>query len=128
MKKLLLILLCLPIIGFGQDSDTSSLVLYIPNSFTPNNDANNDTFGPIGMTEIPNSFEMFIYNQRGMLIFTSDNINDHWDGSYSCTTKTNEVDFLPNNINKMSVYIYIINVVDAFNKTFTYTGQITLIA
>ena len=114
-------------IGFGQQT-TSSLVLYIPNCFSPNNDGNNDTFGPIGMTEIPNSFEMFIYNQRGMLIFTSDNINDHWDGSYSCTTKTNEVDFLPNNINKMSVYIYIINVVDAFNKTFTYTGQITLIA
>ena len=126
MKKLLLILL-IPMIGFGQQT-TSSLVLYIPNCFSPNNDANNDTFGPIGMTEIPNSFEMFIYNQRGMLIFTSDNINDHWDGSYSCTTKTNEVDFLPNNINKMSVYIYIINVVDAFNKTFTYTGQITLIA
>ena len=126
MKKLLLILL-IPMIGFGQQT-TSSLVLYIPNCFSPNNDGNNDTFGPIGMTEIPNSFEMFIYNQRGMLIFTSDNINDHWDGSYSCTTKTNEVDFLPNNINKMSVYIYIINVVDAFNKTFTYTGQITLIA
>ena len=128
MKKLLLILLCLPIIGFGQDSDTSSLVLYMPNSFTPNNDANNDTFGPIGMTEIHNSFEMFIYTQRGLLIFTSDTLNDHWDRSYSFTTKTNEVDFLPNNINKMSVYIYIINVVDAFNKTFTYTGQITLIA
>ena len=115
-------------IGFGQQT-TSSLVLYIPNCFSPNNDGNNDTFGPIGMTEIPNSFEMFIYNQRGMLIFTSDNINDQWDGSYSCTTKTNEVDFLPNNINNiLGVYIYIINLVDAFNKTFTYSGQITLIA
>jgi len=114
-------------IGFGQDSDTSSLVLYIPNCFSPNNDGMNDTFFP-KMTENPNSFEMFIYNQRGMLIFTSDNINDQWDGSYSCTTKTNEVDFLYDNINEiLGVYIYIINVVDAFNKTFTYTGQITLI-
>jgi len=128
MKKLLLILLCLPMIGFGQDSDTSSLVLYIPNCFSPNNDGVNDTFGPKGMTVNPNSVEMFIYNQRGMLIFTSDSINDQWDGSYSCTTKTNEVDFLPNNKNILGVYIYIINVVDAFNKTFTYTGKITLIA
>jgi gliding motility-associated-like protein len=112
MKKLLLILLCLPMIGFGQNSDTSSLILYIPNTFTPNSDGLNDTFYP-KMTEIPNSFEMFIYNRRGMQIFHSaDFFKRSWDGS---------------NEKETSIYIYIINVVDAFNENFTYSGKISLI-
>ena len=109
MKKLLLILL-IPMIGFGQQT-TSSLVLYIPNCFSPNNDGNNDTFGPIGMTEIPNSFEMFIYNQRGMLIFTSDNINDQWDGKNS----------------QNGNYSWRIIIVDELGKTRVKTGEVTVI-
>jgi gliding motility-associated-like protein len=126
MKKLLLILLCLPMIGFGQDSDTSSTVLYIPNCFSPNNDGVNDIFYPKGKSI--SEFTMKIYSRRGEEIFYSEDIDFGWDGCYNSTTVTNEVDCLTKNINKIGgIYIYIINVVDALNKTFTYTGKITLI-
>ena len=105
MKKLLLILLCLPMIGFGQDANIP--FLYVPNSFTPNNDGKNDIFQP-KMSGIAD-FEMFIYNRRGVEIFHS--FGDGWNG-YTDTG---------------GIYIYLINVIDIFNKTYTYKGAVTLI-
>ncbi len=54
--------------------------LYIPNTFTPNNDHHNDYFRPVGYN-IPN-FTMNIYNRWGELIITLTNMNDFWDGTY----------------------------------------------
>ena len=128
MKKLLLILLCLPIIGFGQASDTSSPVCFIPNCFSPNSSSVNDVFRPICKWDSVKQFRMKIYSRRGEEIFDSEDINFGWDGTYNSTTETNEVDFLTHNINKIGgIYIYTINVVDVFNKTFIYTGEIILI-
>ena len=112
MKKLLLILLCLPMIGFGQDSDTSSLVLYMPNSFTPNNDGMNDTFGPKGI-RIPEfkSYEFTAFNRWGEKVFTSDNINDQWDGK---------------NIRNGN-YSWIIIIEDELGKTRVKTGVVAVI-
>ena len=124
MKKLLIILLCLPLIGFGQNLDTSSTTLFIPDAFTPNGDGRNDVFRPVGMGV--KEFIMKIYSRRGDEIFYSDNIYFGWDGSYNSTIEPNEVYFLPSNIRNTGVYIYIINVIDVFNKTFTYTGKIRL--
>ena len=54
--------------------------LYIPNTFTPNNDHHNDIFKPVGYN-IPN-FTMNIYDRWGELIVTLTNMNDYWDGTY----------------------------------------------
>ncbi len=110
-------------IGFGQDAGAH--ILYIPNCFSPNNDGNNDIFYPKGINI--SEWTMKIYSRRGDEIFYTEDLNYGWDGCYNSTTVTNEVDCLTKNINKIGIYIYIINVVDAFNKTFTYTGKITLI-
>ena len=110
-------------IGFGQDAGAH--ILYIPNCFSPNNDGNNDIFYPKGINI--SEWTMKIYSRRGDEIFYTEDLNYGWDGGYNSTTVTNEVDYLTKNINKIGIYIYIINVVDAFNKTFTYTGKITLI-
>jgi gliding motility-associated-like protein len=112
-------------VGFGQNLDTSSTTLFIPNAFSPNSDGVNDVFRPAGMGV--KEFIMKIYSRRGDEIFYSENIYFGWDGSYNSTIETNEVDFLPSNTINTGVYIYIINVVDLFNKTFTYTGKIRLI-
>lgn len=57
-----------------------AMTLYIPNSFTPNGDGLNDTFGIAG--EAIKEFNMEIYNRWGQKIFESDNANLRWDGTF----------------------------------------------
>jgi gliding motility-associated-like protein len=54
--------------------------LYVPNTFTPNEDENNNTFKIFG--EYVDFFEMKIYNKWGELIFESNDLNSGWDGTY----------------------------------------------
>jgi gliding motility-associated-like protein len=54
--------------------------LYVPNTFSPNGDGRNDIFYAYG-AEIK-EYEMWIFNRWGQLIFTSDQINYGWDGTY----------------------------------------------
>ena len=45
-------------------------VLHVPTAFTPNNDGDNDTFGPSGLRmEKYQSYEFQIFNQWGERIF-----------------------------------------------------------
>jgi gliding motility-associated-like protein len=87
--------------------------LYIPNSFTPNNDNNNDYFGAYGINI--KAFSMEIYNRWGELIFVSDDINNRWDGIYQYTPCQNDV------------YTYIIKYKNINNRPFFKTGRVTLI-
>ena len=56
------------------------LTIYVPNSFTPNNDNLNETFGAYGFGV--DKFNMTIFNRWGELIFESDDINKQWNGTY----------------------------------------------
>jgi len=56
------------------------LSIYIPNSFTPNGDGINDTFGITG--EAIKDFTMEVYNRWGQVIFQSKSYNDRWDGTF----------------------------------------------
>lgn len=71
-------------------------VIYLPNSFTPNGDNMNDTFGPIGFGIA--TYSMSIFNQWGELIF--DRANQNWDGG-----KAPE-----------GIYSYIIETIDDFGE------------
>lgn len=53
--------------------------LWVPNSFTPNNDGKNDLFKPI----ITGSdyYEVSILDKWGGLVFYSKNIDEYWDGT-----------------------------------------------
>lgn len=70
----------------GEDSATSEVStidcacqLWFPNAFTPNTDQLNDIFLPKGDCKIL-SFQWWIYNRWGELLYTSDHINKGWDG------------------------------------------------
>ena len=53
---------------------------YAPNSFTPNGDLINDTFGP---SIVGNDFyEMFIFDHWGNQIFYSNDVDNKWDGTF----------------------------------------------
>ena len=54
--------------------------LFIPNSFSPNGDGTNDSFGAVG--ENISDFEISIFDRWGERIFLSASIYDHWDGTY----------------------------------------------
>ncbi|MGB1032510.1 MAG: gliding motility-associated C-terminal domain-containing protein, partial [Flavobacteriales bacterium] len=56
--------------------------MYIPNSFTPNNDGKNDVFKPVGRAVDLNSYELLIFNRWGEVVFRSDNPNEGWNGSH----------------------------------------------
>jgi gliding motility-associated-like protein len=54
--------------------------IYIPNSFTPDNDGVNDFFQVKGHDI--REFELWIYNRWGELVYHSKNIEDVWDASH----------------------------------------------
>lgn len=53
--------------------------LYVPNSFTPNNDGFNDAFFIEGVE--PRGYRLEIYNRWGVLIFISEDPNEPWIGN-----------------------------------------------
>jgi gliding motility-associated-like protein len=59
------------------------IILYIPNSFTPDGDMFNQTFEPVFTSGFdPYNFSMFIFNRWGELIFETHNAEIGWDGTY----------------------------------------------
>jgi gliding motility-associated-like protein len=95
--------------------------IYIPNAFTPNKDGKNDGFGPygIGIKNGPGEYSMKIFNRWGELIFESNDLNKFWNG---IPEKSNN-----NQIAQNGIYVYVIDVIDIFNKKHQYTGKVTLL-
>ena len=56
------------------------IFLYIPNSFTPNNDGRNDVFLVKATGEI-DLFSMKIFDRWGELVFSTTDINQGWVGN-----------------------------------------------
>lgn len=56
--------------------------IYLPNSFSPNNDGINDYFGLPEMNYQFNNFSVTIFNRWGEKIFTSGNTAFKWDGNF----------------------------------------------
>lgn len=61
-------------------SELCAGTIYLPNSFTPNNDGVNDVFRAVGDNVV--NFEMEIWNRWGELVFKSTDINTFWNGSH----------------------------------------------
>jgi gliding motility-associated-like protein len=59
----------------------SELQIFVPNAFTPNNDGNNDAWIPIvNGEEFIISYECWVYNRWGKLVFNSTTIGEPWIG------------------------------------------------
>jgi gliding motility-associated-like protein len=56
-------------------------LLYIPNTFSPNGDGNNDIFGLF--TEAVQQYRMMIFNRWGEKIFETVDVKAGWDGYYN---------------------------------------------
>ena len=59
-----------------------NLLLYVPNSFTPNGDEFNNTFKPVYGSSFPLvEYDLLIYNRWGEIVFQSMDISTGWDGT-----------------------------------------------
>jgi len=93
--------------------------IFIPNTFSPNNDGMNDVFFPRGKG-IAHIRSMLIFNRLGVLVFSKKDfgINNQlsgWNGSYNGSKQPSDV------------YVYSIDVVCDNNEVFSLKGNITLI-
>lgn len=93
--------------------------VFIPNTFSPNNDGANDVFYPrgYGLFKIKN---LRIYNRWGQVVFERANFNANdasngWDGTYK-GVKLNP-----------DVFVYTIDLVCENNSVLTYKGNVALI-
>jgi len=72
---------CLDSMSFSIGYQYNELY-YIPNTFTPDGDQNNQVFLPIFYSGYdPSNFEMQIYNRWGEVLFETRNVLFGWDGS-----------------------------------------------
>lgn len=71
--------------GCGSSSDQVNVNFYtgifIPNTFTPNNDGLNDTWKIPALDAYP-GFELKIFNRYGQPVFENRNVNQPWDGNF----------------------------------------------
>jgi gliding motility-associated-like protein len=95
------------------------LVYYIPNSFTPDGDMNNQVFNPVFTSGIDiYQFTMYIYNRWGEIIFETNDPSIGWDGSYGVNGKDAEV----------GVYTYQVFIkIPTFDERKMITGHVNLI-
>ena len=73
--------------NLGCSDNTSSILtiledaaIYIPNTFSPDGDALNNSFQAVGKNISPEHFNLTIFNRWGEIIFTSQDPNIGWNG------------------------------------------------
>jgi gliding motility-associated-like protein len=90
---------------------------YAPNSFTPNGDGHNDVFMPYGTFLDEPSFQMWIYDRWGQMIFYTDKWGQGWDGRANGGKDIAQID----------VYEWLVKVADYSGKKHKYVGHVSLI-
>jgi len=88
-------------------------VISIPNAFTPDLNGLNDSFKAVGFAI--KDYQMEIYNRWGERIFTSNDINNGWDGTYKGDQATS------------GIYVYLVRYSSGKGKTYLLKGNLSLI-
>ncbi|MBM3185170.1 MAG: gliding motility-associated C-terminal domain-containing protein, partial [Bacteroidetes bacterium] len=116
------------LVAYAQDgcSDTAYqvitvkdvVIVYVPNTFTPNEDGMNDLFIPQLTAGYDRSrgYEFNIYNRWGEIIFKSTQVLEGWDGTYNGVSVQN------------GTYIWTIRFKDYMsNKIYVYQGHVNVV-
>ncbi|MBO7224541.1 MAG: gliding motility-associated C-terminal domain-containing protein, partial [Bacteroidales bacterium] len=99
--------------AYPSEEQIQKVRIEMPNAFTPNSGDRNSIFkpAPIELKE----FRMDIYNSNGVMIFTTNNIEEGWDGTYK------------GNPQPMAVYVYIVKFTNKNGVTAIQKGELMLI-
>ena len=94
---------------------TPVISVYIPNSFTPNNDNVNDNFIFKHYGIVEQGFEFYIFDKWGTNIFYTTDITKGWDGTYK------------GELIKQDTYVYKLICIDSFGESHEYKGHVNLL-
>ncbi len=94
---------------------TETNQMYIPNSFTPNNDGINDEFKPV--VAYYKTATLQIFDRWGISIFSTNDIRKGWNGNFKNSDNRCQID----------TYIYKLNVTFTDNSEKEYKGIVTLL-
>ena len=89
--------------------------IYIPNTFTVNNDGINDIFKPVIQGIEEKSYNLAIYDRWGKQIFFTNNTKKGWDGTYKGKIVTQDI------------YSYTINYTTTSGYEQEHIGKVTLL-
>lgn len=92
------------------------LIIYIPNTFSPNNDGVNDTFLPLGTYINPKGYNLKIFDRWGQIVFETNDVLKGWDG-----------DTGTGNVKPTQVYYWQLNVKDFTGESYYLTGSVSAI-
>lgn len=87
--------------------------LFVPNTFTPNGDLVNDSFGALGKDI--KTLRLLIFNRWGERIYTGESLDARWDGTYSGQQAP------------IDVYVWRIDLVELAGKKRTLYGHVNLV-
>lgn len=93
------------------------VAIYVPNTFTPNDDGINDLFFAQGIGINPEEFEMWIFDRWGNLIFYTDDLNEGWNGKVQGNPDYCQVD----------TYVWKIKCNDMLGKKHSLIGHVNLV-
>lgn len=96
-----------------QEVEINRTQLFIPNAFTPESADANNIFKP-AFTEL-RDYRMDIYNSNGILVFTTNNIEEGWNGYYK------------GELQPMAVYVYIVRFTNNNGVSATQKGKLMLV-
>ena len=86
--------------------------MFFPTAFTPNNDGKNEVFFPV--SGVVAEYRLDIYDRFGQLIFTSNNQETGWDGTWQQVQSPG------------GIYVWIVNYTGPDHKNKTERGFVTL--
>jgi gliding motility-associated-like protein len=90
-------------------------MFYVPNSFTPNGDGQNDYFRGYGEGIKWETYELSVYNRWGEEIFVTNDVENPWRGWF----KSFEAE--------AGVYVWKIRLYDQKGESHIYRGHVTLV-
>ena len=96
------------------DPDVS---IYVPNTFTPNEDGMNELFFAQGIGIDPDRFELWVFDRWGNLIFYTNDMNEGWDGKVQGSATLCQED----------TYVWKIKCIDLLEKKHNLIGHVNLI-
>jgi len=93
------------------------LIYYIPNTFSPNGDEDNQIFQPVFTTGFdPHDFEIKIFNRWGEVVWESYDASVGWDGTYK------------GKMSPSGTYVWVVRFASYFDsERQILTGQVTLL-